>query len=314
MGSRAVPPRSSFSKTVPSPSRSPTALASKTSSATCGAAKRGPARTPDRVARYAVVLDACVLVPVRCSGSPSAGFTARYGLPRSVPRLLTPAHRSTHSKASNIRKDTIRKASYRAATTYAINVVEDLNVGGMGRRGQGKRGFNDAVHDAALGEFRRQLTYKCSWHGSELWVADRWYPSSKLCSRCRMRNAGLLRSARVFRCERCGLVIDRDLNAAKNLAALTEFACVCLMAQLMTGEPVDWSSLPIRPSGWGPDKDTRSSRGSARAGGRKADGGERKTAQHSSAGDRSFHREVAVATGPVASLGGVSHSPKKAVV
>ncbi len=220
----------------------------------------------------------------------------------------------THSKASNIRKDTIHKASYRAATTYAINVVEDLNVGGMGRRGQGKRGFNDAVHDAALGEFRRQLTYKCSWHGSELWVADRWYPSSKLCSRCRMRNAGLLRSARVFRCERCGLVIDRDLNAAKNLAALTEFACVCLMAQLMTGEPVDWSSLPIRPSGWGPDKDTRSSRGSARAGGRKADGGERKTAQHSSAGDRSFHREVAVATGPVASLGGVSHSPKKAVV
>ena len=74
---------------------------------------------------------------------------------------------------------------------------------------------NDALYDAALGEFRRQLTYKCSWHGSGLWVTDRWYPSSKLCFLCRMKNAGLLRSAPMFRCEHCGLVTYRDLNAAK---------------------------------------------------------------------------------------------------
>ena len=225
-------------------------------------------------------------------------------------------HRLTraHQKASNIRKDAIHKASYRAATTYAVNVVEDLNVEGMRRRSRGKRGFNYAFYDAALGEFRRQLTYKCPWYGSKLWVASRWYPSSKLCSRCRARCAHLSRSARVFHCDACGLVIDRDLNAAKNLAALAELACVCLMAQLMTQQPVNWSNLPICPSGWDKDQDTRSSRGCARAKGQKADGGERKTAQLSSAGDCSFDREATVATGSVVSIGGVSSSPKKAVV
>ncbi len=99
---------------------------------------------------------------------------------------------------------------------------------------------NDALHDAALGEFCRQPTYKCTWHGSELWATDRWCPSSKICFLCRMKNAGLLRSASVFRCEHCGLVLDRDFNAAKNLAALTEFVGVCLMAQLIN--PVSPSS------------------------------------------------------------------------
>jgi putative transposase len=218
-----------------------------------------------------------------------------------------------HRQASNARKDAVHKASHQAATTYAVNVVEDLNVEGMVRRGRGKRGFNGAAHDAALAELRRQLAYKCPWYGSTLWVASRWYPSSKLCSRCRVKNADLPRSARVFHCDACGLVIDRDLNAAKNLAALAELACACLMAQVMTGQPVDWSSLPIRPAGWELDKGTRSSRGCARARGRKADGGERKTAQASSAGDRSFDREAAVATGSVVRLGGASPSPKKAV-
>ena len=82
--------------------------------------------------------------------------------------------------------------------------------------------------------------------------------------------------------------------------------CVCLMAQLMTGKLVDWSSLPILPLGPGSDKDTRSKQGSARAKGQKADGELRKAARHSFAGDRSFDREVTVATGPVASFGGVT--------
>ncbi|MHB8290226.1 MAG: zinc ribbon domain-containing protein [Acidimicrobiales bacterium] len=78
------------------------------------------------------------------------------------------------------------------------------------------------------------------------------------------------RSDRVFHCEYCGLTMDRDLNAAKNLAALAKLACTCLPAQLLCGTPVDWSKLPIRPDGWKRDQDTRSSRGCARAGGRKA--------------------------------------------
>jgi len=204
-------------------------------------------------------------------------------------RRLTRAH----EKAANVRKDTIQKVSHHAATTHAVNIVENLNVDGMGRKGRGKRGFNRAAKDAALAELRRELSYKCPWYGSSLWLANRWYASSKICSSCRVQKATLPRSARIFHCDTCGLVLDRDLNAAKNLAALAELAVVCLLAQTMTGQPVDWSKLPIQPYGWEPDQNTRSSRECARAGGRKADGGERKTARAHTDGDRSFDREAA---------------------
>jgi putative transposase len=132
-----------------------------------------------------------------------------------------------HAKAASIRGDAIDKASHEAATSYAVNVVEDLNAEGIGRKAPKKRGFNRSAKDAALGELRRQMAYKCRWYRSSLSLADRWYPSSKLCSTCRTKNANLPRSARVFRCDACGLAIERDLNAAKNLAALAELACVC---------------------------------------------------------------------------------------
>jgi len=199
----------------------------------------------------------------------------------------------THAKAARIRNDAIHKASHWAATTYRVNIVEDLNVEAMGRRGHGKRGFNRGIKDAALAEFCRELSYKCPWYGSMLWLAAWWYASSKTCSRCHHRKAKLSRSARVFRCEHCGLEIGRDLNAAKNLAALAELASVCLMAQIATGHPVDWSKLPVRPYGWEPNQSTRSSRGCARAKGRKAKGGGRKTARPSRNGDRPFDREAA---------------------
>jgi IS605 OrfB family transposase len=198
-----------------------------------------------------------------------------------------------HAKAARIRRDAVHKASHWAATTYPVNVVEDLNVEVMGRRGHGKRGFNRSLKDAALAEFCRELSYKCPWYGSMLWLAAWWYASSKTCSRCRRRTAHLARSARIFRCEHCGLVIGRDLNAATNLAALAELACVCLMAQLATGHPVDWSRLPVRPYGWEPNQRTRSSRGCARAGGHKAEGEGRKTARPGRDGDRPFDREAA---------------------
>ena len=203
-----------------------------------------------------------------------------------------------HARAARIRKDAIHKASHHAATTYAVNIVEDLRVAAMGRRGHGERGFNRAQHDAALAELRRELSYKHLWYGGLLWLAAWWYPSSKICSRCRTKKDKLSRSARVFCCESCGLVIDRDLNAAKNLAALAELACVCIIAQLATGTPVDWSKLPVRPYGWEPDQSTRSSRGCARAGGRKAKGGAGKTArprapQGANYGDAAFDREAA---------------------
>jgi putative transposase len=77
-----------------------------------------------------------------------------------------------------------------------------------------------SIADTGFGEVRRQLAYKTRWRGSRLVVADRWFPSSKTCSDCGVVKAKLPLHIRVFRCESCGLETDRDLNAARDLAAL----------------------------------------------------------------------------------------------
>jgi len=160
-----------------------------------------------------------------------------------------------------------------------------------GESGERSVTVNAALRDASLGELRRQLSYKAPWYGSSLWLASMWYPSSRTCSRCRVREAKLSRSARVFHCESYGLVMDRDVNAAKNLAALAELGCVYLRVQLWTGEPVDWSTLPVRPANWKKDHNTRSSRGCVRGGGLQAEGVERKTARGYTGGDYSLDRK-----------------------
>jgi Putative transposase DNA-binding domain len=76
------------------------------------------------------------------------------------------------------------------------------------------------IADAGFAEIRRQLGYKTTWNGGRLLVADRWYPSSKTCSGCGTVKTKLALSEREYDCEACGLVLDRDLNAARNLAAL----------------------------------------------------------------------------------------------
>ncbi|MDA8269636.1 MAG: IS607 family element RNA-guided endonuclease TnpB [Actinomycetota bacterium] len=133
-----------------------------------------------------------------------------------------------HAKVASARTDGLHKLTTRLVKTHETVVVENLNVAGMtaSARGsghwRGKAGLNRAVLDTAPGELRRQLAYKAAWYGSRLVVADRWYPSSKTCSRCKTVKAKLSLSERTYRCERCGLVIDRDLNAATNLAFLVE--------------------------------------------------------------------------------------------
>jgi putative transposase len=71
-----------------------------------------------------------------------------------------------------------------------------------------------------MAELRRQLVDKTTWYGSRLVVADRFYPSSKTCSACGWGESQLALTERTFTCEACGLRIDRDLNAARNLADL----------------------------------------------------------------------------------------------
>jgi putative transposase len=121
-----------------------------------------------------------------------------------------------HARAANTRRDALHKLTTNLASTYGTIMIERLNVAGMVRN----RRLARAIADVGLAELRRQLGYKATWYGSMLVTADRWYPSSKICSACGTAKAKLPLSARVFACDDCGLVIDRDLNAARNLATL----------------------------------------------------------------------------------------------
>jgi ribosomal protein S27AE len=81
-----------------------------------------------------------------------------------------------------------------------------------------KEAFNTGA--GVVAEVRRQPAYKRIWNGGRLIVADRWYPSSKTCSACGAAKTKLALSEREYSCGVCGLVLDRDHNAALNLAAL----------------------------------------------------------------------------------------------
>jgi putative transposase len=131
-----------------------------------------------------------------------------------------------HARVAAARGDGLHKLTTALAAAHGTVVVEDLNVAAMtasakrsGRR-RAKAGLNRAILDASPAELRRRLAYKCAWYGSVLVVADRWYPSSKACSACGRRKPSLPLACRTYRCEDCGLVADRDHNAALNLAAL----------------------------------------------------------------------------------------------
>ncbi|WJK43125.1 IS607 family element RNA-guided endonuclease TnpB [Solwaraspora sp. WMMA2056] len=121
-----------------------------------------------------------------------------------------------HARVAHLRRDGLHKLTTRLATTSGTVVVEDLNLTGMLRN----RRLARHVADAGFAEIRRQLAYKTGWNGGRLVVADRWYPSSKTCSGCGTVKTKLALPEREYRCEACGLVIDRDHNAAVNLAAL----------------------------------------------------------------------------------------------
>ena len=118
-----------------------------------------------------------------------------------------------HARIANRRSDTLHKLTTMLARTYSDICIEDLNVAGMMKNHH----LAKAISDASFYELRRQLEYKTAKTGAKLHVIDRWHPSSKTCSQCGSVKAKLSLTERVYRCEHCGLVIDRDLNAAINL-------------------------------------------------------------------------------------------------
>ncbi len=73
-----------------------------------------------------------------------------------------------------------------------------------------------AIADCGFYEFKRQLTYKCEWYRSQIVIADRFYPSSQICSHCGHQQKMPL-SERLYECGHCGFKADRDFNAAVNL-------------------------------------------------------------------------------------------------
>lgn len=120
-----------------------------------------------------------------------------------------------HGRVANQRRHQLHELSTALVCRYDTIVIEDLHVAGM----LAQHALAARVADQGFGELRRQLTYKTEWYGNQLIVADRWYPSSKTCHACGHHHTQLGRQAR-FVCPACGLALDRDHNAAINLARL----------------------------------------------------------------------------------------------
>ncbi len=143
-----------------------------------------------------------------------------------------------HARVAAVRRDHWHQLTTTLAKTHRRIVVEDLNVRGMLRN----RPLARSLADAGFAEFRRQLAYKCAWYGSTLVVADRWFPSSKTCSRCGAIQDALSLTERIYRCQRCGLALDRDLNAAINLAGWPPPAVTASAAETRTACGADRKS------------------------------------------------------------------------
>jgi putative transposase len=91
--------------------------------------------------------------------------------------------------------------------------MESLNTCGMLKN----RRLSKAIQEQLFHEFKRQMEYKCAWKGIKFILADRYYPSSKICSNCGSIKDELSLSERIYKCNECGYEIDRDLNASINL-------------------------------------------------------------------------------------------------
>ena len=116
---------------------------------------------------------------------------------------------------SNQRKDFLHKLTTNLVRNYDVIAIEDLNVKSLKETDSSIR--NKRISDISLSEFRRQLTYKSSWHGKDLVVVNRYYPSSQICHVCNHRDGKKLEDVRHWTCPNCGSDLDRDTNAAINI-------------------------------------------------------------------------------------------------
>jgi putative transposase len=132
-----------------------------------------------------------------------------------------------HARAAAGRADALHRFTAALAREHGVVVVEDLAT----RNLMANRSLAAAIGDQGWAELARQLAYKTARHGGQCIVADRWFASSKTCSACGVVRPKLTLAERTYRCGACGLICDRDLNAAANLAAWGEHTlgiCPCV--------------------------------------------------------------------------------------
>jgi putative transposase len=153
----------------------------------------------------------------------AAGFERHARLPKGT-RLPVSNNRQKsaailarlYARIANIRADFTHKLTTRLCRENQALVIEDLNVKGMLQNEKLAR----AISDVGFGMLRSQLEYKARRYSTHLTIADRWYPSSRLCSICGWKNEALTLRDRKWVCAQCGAHHDRDLNAALNLKRL----------------------------------------------------------------------------------------------
>ncbi len=119
-----------------------------------------------------------------------------------------------HARIADIRLDSLHQLTSDLTRRFDVIGIEDLNVRGMVRN----RHLSRSIADMGFHEFRRQLEYKAERRGAAVVAADRFFPSSKLCSACGVIQDEMPLSLRIWTCPACNTTHDRDLNAAINLA------------------------------------------------------------------------------------------------
>jgi len=147
-----------------------------------------------------------------------------------------------HARAASVRADALHKATTGLARRYETVVAEDLNVAGMTRNHTLAR----AIADQGFGQARRMLGYKTTWHGGQLIIASRWFPSSRTCSGCGTVKTKLGLSERTYTCPSCGLTLDRDINAAANLLTLAASGAESHNASRGTVRPGPAGHVPVK--------------------------------------------------------------------
>lgn len=122
--------------------------------------------------------------------------------------------RLLHRRLSNIRSNHIHQTTNKIVKTKPSRVVmETLNIKGIMKN----KHLSKAISEQCLYDFKTKMKYKCEFYGIEFVEADKWYPSSKMCSNCGAIKKDLKLSDRIYKCS-CGLYIDRDYNASINLS------------------------------------------------------------------------------------------------